>query len=196
MESSTSSTRIQRAQPVYLRALAVAASSEPGFPRSVTSMYARCLLGCRGTARQHLTFPCRKTSRVVHRMAPNGTESTDLISEQRTLIRWRAIAGHTIDVTATTARSVSAHGAVGEADRETRPIRIAACRHRTRACRRAAALDAAGNAGDGRPGLLQFLALAGMPGHGSRPAVPGALRAEAACPAGAARRFLPVRRPF
>ena len=47
-------------------------------------MFAPCLLGCRGTSRQHPASSVTATCTITVDTAENGIESTDLIAEQRT----------------------------------------------------------------------------------------------------------------
>jgi hypothetical protein len=50
-------------------------------------LFARCLLGCPGTTRQHPASGGTETGQVAHSPVFTGTQSTDLIAEQRTLNR-------------------------------------------------------------------------------------------------------------
>jgi hypothetical protein len=56
-----------------------------GRSRITTTVFARCLLVCPGTGRHDLASADTETGLAAHNPALRGTESIDLISEQRTL---------------------------------------------------------------------------------------------------------------
>jgi len=92
-------------------------------PLLMILLFARCLLVCPGTARQHPTLRGRDPRRSPHGPALTGTESTDLIAEQRLLIRGNIglVAGFPIAVQITSscvsvqARPIARNGAHGTA---------------------------------------------------------------------------------
>ena len=57
----------------------------PPLRRTVGVMFAPCLLGCRGTSRQHPASSVTVTCVIADDPVVNGMESTELIAEQRTL---------------------------------------------------------------------------------------------------------------